>query len=328
MNRFDYIRPAIARRGHRRRRHTRRGLSRRRHQPARPDEDRRRPARRGWSTSRACRASTGSSSGPTAASAIGAMVRNADLAHDRALRPRLPGGRRGAAFGRLGAAPQRRDRRRQPHAAHALRLFPGPGERLQPPRARLGLRCPRRREPAARRARLERRTASRRIRPTSACRWSRSTRRSRSKGPGGRRDIALEDFHPPARRDPRARKRRSTPGELVVALQPAAAAAALRGHRPLPQAARAHLLRLRARLGRRRARRSTDGRIVARRASRSAGSRQSRGAPARPRRRSAVRTAPTPALRAAPPSSRSPTRGPPATTPSRSSWRAASSSAR
>ena len=54
---------------------------------------------------------------------IGALVRNADLAHDRGFRPALSGGRRGAAVRRVRAAAQRRDGRRQSAAAHALRLF-------------------------------------------------------------------------------------------------------------------------------------------------------------------------------------------------------------
>ena len=59
-----------------------------------------RPA--GWSTSRACPASTASRRLPMAACRIGAMVRNADLARDRGFRRSLPGGGRGAAVGRLG----------------------------------------------------------------------------------------------------------------------------------------------------------------------------------------------------------------------------------
>ncbi len=62
---------------------------------------------------------------------IGALVRNADLAHDPDFRPALSGGRRGAAVGRLGAASQRRNGRRQSAAADAMRLFLRRRERLQ-----------------------------------------------------------------------------------------------------------------------------------------------------------------------------------------------------
>ena len=87
---------------------------------------------------------------------IGALVRNADLAHDLPISRAASGGRRGAAVRRLGAAAQRRDRRRQSAAADALRLFLRHRQRLQQTRARRGLRRPRGREPAPCRARLER----------------------------------------------------------------------------------------------------------------------------------------------------------------------------
>ena len=54
---------------------------------------------------------------------IGALVRNADLAYDREFRAHLSGRRGSAAVGRLGAAAQCGDGRRQPAAANALRLF-------------------------------------------------------------------------------------------------------------------------------------------------------------------------------------------------------------
>ena len=54
---------------------------------------------------------------------IGALVRNADLAHDRDFCPPLSGRRGSAAVGSVGATSQCRDRRRQSLAADALRLF-------------------------------------------------------------------------------------------------------------------------------------------------------------------------------------------------------------
>ena len=126
---------------------------------------------------------------------IGALVRNADLAHDRGLRPALSGGGRGAAVRRLGAAAQRRDRRRQSAAAHALRLFLRRRERLQQTRARRRLR----RAAAARTGctpcSAGASTASPPTRRISACRWSRSTPWSRSRAKAGRREVPLEDFH-------------------------------------------------------------------------------------------------------------------------------------
>ena len=62
---------------------------------------------------------------------IGALVRNADLAHDRDFRPALSGGRRGAAVRSVGAASQCRDGRRQSVAADALRILLRRRQRLQ-----------------------------------------------------------------------------------------------------------------------------------------------------------------------------------------------------
>ena len=124
-----------------------------------------------------------------------------------ASRAAFPGGRRGAAVGRLAAAPQRRDRRRQPDAAHALRLFLRPRQRLQPARAGRGLRRARAARTAATRSSAGATPASPRTLPTSACRWWRSTPSSRSPGPAGTRDAAARGAPPPARRQPGARDR-------------------------------------------------------------------------------------------------------------------------
>ncbi len=71
---------------------------------------------------------------------IGALVRNADLAHDAEFARAYPRDRRGVAVGRIRAAAQRRDRRRQSDAADALRLFLRRRQRLQPALARRRLR--------------------------------------------------------------------------------------------------------------------------------------------------------------------------------------------
>ena len=62
---------------------------------------------------------------------IGALVRNADLARERAFARRLSDGGGGAFVRRVGAASQRRHRRRQPDAADALRLLLRCCERMQ-----------------------------------------------------------------------------------------------------------------------------------------------------------------------------------------------------
>ena len=59
--------------------------------------------------------------------AIGALARLSDVADHPLIRERLPGRRPGAAGKRVAASAQRGDDRRQPAAAHALRLFPPPG---------------------------------------------------------------------------------------------------------------------------------------------------------------------------------------------------------
>ena len=143
-------------------------------------------------------------------------------------------------------------------------------------------------------------------------------------GQRGRREIALEDLH----RLPGDTPERETvlePGDLIVALRLPAEARALRGACALSESSRAHLLCLRGRLCRRGA--------AASRTARSRGAHRARRrraqALARARGRGgAGRRAPDAAASGAPRRRRSPTPSPPATTPSRSSWRGGSSCAR
>ena len=250
---------------------------------------------------------------------IGALVRNADLAHDAAFAACLSGGRRGAALRRLGAASQRRDGRRQPHAAHALRLFLRRGQRLQPARAWLGLRRAATARTACMPCSAGASTASRRIRRISACRSSRSTRSSRSRARTGRREIALEELAPAARRHAGA-------GDRARARRPDRRAPP---SRRCGDASRAHAryLKLRERTsfafavvsaaaalklegGTIREARLALGGVAAKPWRARAAEAALEG---RARRRDSVRDAP--------PTLRSPTRDPPATTPSRSSSR-------
>ena len=148
---------------------------------------------------------------------------------------------------------------------------------------------------ACTRSSAPRRPASRPIRPTCAWRWPRSTRSCISRAPDGARTLPLRgDFHrlpgdtPDIETELRARR---------ADHRGRAAAAAVRAALDLPQGARPRELRLRAGLGRRRARgrrtarsRTCGSRSAASRTSRGARSKAEaalRGAPARRRRRSA-----------------------------------------
>ena len=251
---------------------------------------------------------------------IGALVRNADLAHDPDFAATLSGRRRSAAVRRLGAAAQRRDRRRQPAAAHALRLFLRHRQRLQQARARRGLR----RAAAARTGctpcSAGARAASPRTRRTSACRWWRSTPWSRSRAGRPARDPAGRSSTA-SRRDAPSRETVLEPGELIVAVRLPRERRRLRGPCALPQGPRAHVLRLRGGLGRRGAAASRAARSPRRGIALGGVAAE---ALARARRRRRCWRAP----RRTPPSFRRAAEAaladasPPATTPSRSSSRA------
>ena len=111
------------------------GLPRRRHQPRRPHEARRRrpgPARRRHAACRSTRHRAAArrrrcGSAPTSATATSPPTRSSAA---------LSGARPGAARRRLRPAAQPRHHRRQPAAAHPLRLLPGRHHPVQQARAR------------------------------------------------------------------------------------------------------------------------------------------------------------------------------------------------
>ena len=146
----------------------------------------------------AARASTAIETLPDGGVRIGALVRNTDLAHDAGLRQALPGGGRGAALRRLGPAAQRRDRRRQPAAAHALRLFLRHRQRLQQARARRRLRRPAARTGSMRCSAGASTASPPILRFLRAA--GRARRRRRDRGPGRPARGPAGDFHLPARR--------------------------------------------------------------------------------------------------------------------------------
>ena len=260
-------------------------LPRRRDEPRRPHEARRRAARRCSSTSPACRYDRIE------------RARRRRPAHRRRRaqqptwpptgRPRaLSRARPGAARRRVRPAAQHGDGRRQPAAAHALRLLPGRHEAVQQARGRA---------PAARRARATTAT-SRSWAHSEACVATHPSDMAVAlaaldaivhvEGRDGERAIPHAGLH----RLPGDEPQRDTvlrTGELITAVElpPLAFARAL----ALPQGARPRVLRLRARLGGRRARRRATA-SCATAASRSAAWRTSRGA--RVRAEEALRGAP------------------------------------
>ena len=164
---------------------------------------------------------------PDGSGCIGALVRNGDLAHHAEFAA-ATGGCGGSALRRLGAIAQRGNRRGRPDAAHTLRLFSGPRERLQQTRSRNRMRrgkvirgCTPYSAGAS--------SASRRTRPTFACRsrplmpwWKLTARTARVKSP-------LEAFH----LLPGATPQNETvlePGELITAVRLPASAAGFAAH--------------------------------------------------------------------------------------------------
>ena len=109
--------------------------------------------------------------------------------------------------GRVRAAAQPRDGRRQPAPAHALPVLPGRRQAVQQARARIRLPGARRATTATSRSSGTREPASRRTRPTWRSRWRRSAPRCTSRGRAGERTIADARAAPPAGRRAAARHR-------------------------------------------------------------------------------------------------------------------------
>ena len=239
-----------------------------------------------------------------------------DLRHD------LPGRRRSAAVGRLGAAPQRRHRRRQPDAAHTLRLFLRHRQRLQP--ARPGAGCDARQAEDRGQAVLGWSDACIATHPSDFCvPLVALDAVVEIEGTAGRTEVPLEDFHLLPGDTPE-RENVLEPGDLVVAVRLPAEAAGFKAH--------ARYLKVRERTsfafalasaaaaldigadGKIREARLALGGVAPQALARARLPRPCSSEPRRIRRTSSLRRKP-----------RFRRRGPPATTPSRSNSRSASS---
>ena len=142
---------------------------------------------------------------------IGALVRNADLAHDAAFARAYPAVAEallsGASAQLRNAATVGGNLMQRTRCAY----FHDAGERLQPARAGRGLRRAATARTACTRCSAGASTASRRIRPTSACRSWRSTPWSRSRARMAGARSPLEDLHrlPGTRRSAKPRSSRA-----------------------------------------------------------------------------------------------------------------------
>ena len=247
MRPFAYVR--------RRRRRCRRGrtaagrpVHRRRYHPRGSHAPRRDAASRPWSTSPVCRlAAIEPHDGGVR---IGALARNTDVAYHPLVASALPRPRRGAALGRVAAAPQHGDGRRQPPPAHALLVLSRPGVALQ--QARSPARGARRSGAtrACTRSSARASSASRRTRRTCASRSRRSTRWFRSAADGTRARDPVWRFSHAARRPPRGRER-ACAGRARSPTSSCPASPFAR-HVALRQGARPRVVRVRAGVGGRR----------------------------------------------------------------------------
>ena len=275
-----------------------------------------------WSMSRACRGSTASSVCPMAASGSARWFAMPISRNDPDFASSYPA----IAEALLsGASAQLRNAATVGGnllAADAMRLFLRYRQRLQQARAGRRAAMPAAARTACTPCSAGAKPASPPIRRISACRWSRSTRSSRSRAAAGRREVPLEALH---------RLPGDTPEQESV-LEPGdldrRAAAAERSARGF--AAHARYLKVRERtsyrlrrgVGRRRAADRTGHDL-----GRAAGAgRRRRQTMAGPRRREDAGKAACPAPRcsAAPRRPHSPMRSLPATTASRSNWRGGS----
>ena len=247
MNPFDYVRPATHCGSRRRRLGAGRCVSGGRHQPSRPDEGRHQPpatARRHHPSSPASIRSSELADGGVR---IGALVRNADLAHDRDFARRFPA----VAEALLSGA-----------SAQLRNAATVGGNLLQRTRCAyfydVASAC-NKRDPGAG---CDARGGDNRLHAILG--WSErciATHPSdfcvplvaldavvEIEGQAGRRDIPLETFH---RLPGDAPDRESVlePGEMIIAVRLPAAGRAVRRARPLSESARAHVVCVRRRVG-------------------------------------------------------------------------------
>ena len=293
-------------------------LPRRRHEPRRPDEARRRAARAARRRHAACRSTTIEELDGRRRCGSARRSATATSPRTRCVRERYPVLAQARARRRVGPAAQHGDRRRQPAAAHALPLLPGRHEAVQQARARLGLPGASRASTATTRSSAhsehcvathpsDMAVALAALDATSTCTAPTASARSRCPACTGcpatspQRDTVLDAGRPDHRRRAAAAGRAAALG--------------------VPQGARPRVLRVRAGLGRRRARTSTTARCsdvpdrARRRRARAVAGASGRG------RRCAARRAERGGVRARRPTPSSPRRAAAAaTTPSRCRW--------
>ena len=176
------------------------------------------PRRSCWSTSAGCRCDevrgrprAGCGSAPTSATATWPPTPSCA--------PGYPVGRPGAALRGLRPDPQPGHHRRQPAAAHPVRLLPGRHHAVQQARARLGLLGPRRATAATTRSSAPARRASTTHPSDLAVALAALDASVVVLGPDGERRVPIEELH----RLPGRRRRRATPpsahGELIIAVE-------------------------------------------------------------------------------------------------------------
>ena len=138
---------------------------------------------------------------------IGALVRNTDLAADRARAPRLWPAVARAACRRFRPTAQQGDDRRQSAAAHALPVFLRHQSAVQQTQARQRLRRDRRVQPAARRARRQRSCIATHPSDMAVAMMALDATVETVRADGSSRSIPIAEFYRAARRHPAARDR-------------------------------------------------------------------------------------------------------------------------
>ena len=233
MNAFEFVATAHARRGARGRRRAGRGVPRRRHQSRRSDEGGRQPAGADcpYRPARRARRMETLPDGRRPANRRAGRA-TPIVAGGRRIRRPLPADRRGDCF------PGRRAQLRNAatiggnlmqRTRCAYFFDPASACNKRAP----GAGCDARGGETRGAAVLGASEALRRHRtlPTSAWRWSRSTRWSRSPAPRAGAKSPLDAFYLPAAAIRRSARTELRPGELIVAVRLPAEAAAFAGHR-------------------------------------------------------------------------------------------------